>query len=157
MAEKKFMRTSSTTKGYFEEKERWVQLDDFGNVVGEPKEVNVLIKETSRSGFMITYLASLVGMIDTLGNKKMKVVKYILSHMDSNNKLSETEHEIAENSGVSRATVHETLKLLRDANFIAQKTGTVMLSPKIAHKGNAQRERYLMTKFFELESRDKKN
>lgn len=137
-------------KAYFAETERWVRVDRNNQPIGEPQDVNVLVKEISRSGFMITYLADLVSLIDTIGNKKMKVVKYILSHMDSNNKLSETTEEIAEHCGVSRMTVHETLKLLENAQFIARKTGTVMLSPKIAHKGNAKREHYLMTKFYEI-------
>lgn len=145
------MKVRRTTKAYFEQTERWIKLDEQGNPIGEPQDVNVLVKEVARTGFMITYLSDLVGMIDTIGNKKMKVVKYILSHMDSNNKLTETEMEISKGSGVSRATVHETLKLLSDVNFIARKYGTIMLSPKIAHRGNARREHYLMTKFYELD------
>lgn len=135
---------------YFAENERWVRVDLNGNMIGEPQEVNVMVREISRSGFMITYLADLVNLIETIGNRKMKVVKYILTHMDSNNKLSETTTEIAEHCGVSRMTVSETLKLLTDAQFIARKTGTIMLSPKIAHKGNAQREHFLMMKFYEI-------
>lgn len=145
------MRKKKQTKAYFEQTERWVKLDEQGNPIGDPQDVNVLVKEVARTGFMITYLSDLVGMIDTIGNKKMKVVKYILSHMDSNNKLTETETEISVHCNVSRATVHETLKLLNDVHFIARKYGTIMLSPKIAHRGNAKREHYLMTKFYELD------
>lgn len=142
--------SKSKLKAYFEDTERWVRVDNNGNPIGEPQDVNVLVKEVSRSGFMITYLADLVAMIDTIGNKKMRVIKYILSHMDSNNKLSETTEELANHCEVSRQTVHETLKLLENANFIARKTGTIMLSPKIAHKGNAKREHFLMTKFYQI-------
>lgn len=145
------MGSAKKTKAYFEQTEHWVKVDQEGNVIGEPQEVNVLVKEVTRSGFMITYLADLVAMIDTIGNKKMKVVRYILSHMDSNNKLTETEAEIAVHCGVSRATVNETLRLLTDVHFIARKYGTIMLSPRIAHRGNAKREHYLMTKFYELD------
>lgn len=145
------MKTIKQTKAYFEQTERWAKVDQSGNIVGEPQEVNVLVKQVARTGFMITYLADLVGMIDTIGNKKMKVVKYILSHMDSNNKLTETEQEISDHCGVSRATVHDTLKMLSDVHFIARKQGVVMLSPRIAHRGNAKREHYLMTKFYELD------
>ena len=75
--------------------------------------------------------------------------------MDSNNKLSETVREIAKGSKCSLQTVQETLVLLEKCGIIARKTGTVMLSPKIAHKGNSKRERFLMTKFTEIkESND---
>lgn len=80
----------------------------------------------------------------------MQVVKYILQKMDSNNKLSETVREIATGSGCSLQTVNDTLKVLENCGIIARKTGTVMLSPKLIHKGNAARERFLMTKFYEV-------
>lgn len=143
-------RETKTAVAYLEQSERWVQVDSDGKPVGAPKEVDVVIKKISRNGFMITYLGSLVQMLDALGGKKMQVVKYILQNMDSNNKLSETTKEIAKNSGASRATVSETLRLLEKVGFIARKIGTVMLSPKIVHKGSAKKERYLLTKFNEL-------
>ena len=141
------MKTTKKTKAYFEETEKWVRVDKDGNKIGEPKEVNVLVKEISRNGFAITYLGELVRLIDTIGNKKMKVVKYLLKKMDSENKLVETIREIAEHCEVSTRVVNDTLKMLEETGFVARKTGCVMLSPKIAHKGNASRERYLMTKF----------
>ncbi|WP_259653078.1 replication/maintenance protein RepL, partial [Bacillus sp. BML-BC060] len=45
-------------------------------------ETDEIIKKTPRNGFMITYLTAIVQLIDSLGNKKMQVVKYILENMD---------------------------------------------------------------------------
>lgn len=136
---------------YVQNEEYYVQVDSDGTpITGEVKRVDVVIKEIPRAGFSITYLSSIVQMIDAVGNRKMAVVKYLLSHMDSNNKISETEQEIANHSGISRQTVHDTLVLLESAGVIARKSGTVMLSPKLVHKGNAARERMLMTKFVEI-------
>lgn len=128
--------------------EYWLRVDKDGNVIdNEIKSVDVIVKEIPRTGFAITYLATIINMIDAIGNRKMKVVKYILSHMDSNNKLSETVREIAEGAGVSLQTANDTLKILEEIGIVARKVGTVMLSPKLVHKGNAQRERMLLTKF----------
>lgn len=133
------------------DKEYYQQINpDTGEVIGEIITADVLIKEVPRSGFAITYLSTIINMIESIGNKKMQVVKYVLQKMDSNNKLSETVREIAEGSNCSLQTVHETLKLLEQAGIIARKTGTVMLSPKLIHKGNSKRERFLMTKFREI-------
>lgn len=135
--------------------EYWLRVDREGNVIdNEIKTVDVVVKEIPRTGFAITYLATIINMIDAIGNRKMKVVKYILSNMDSNNKLSETVREIAAGAEVSVQTVNETLKILESIGIIARKTGTVMLSPKLVHKGNAQRERLLLTKFREIRERD---
>lgn len=133
------------------ENEYYIQVDEKGTpLTGEIKKVDVLFKEVPRSGFAITYLTTIVSMIENLGNKKMQVVKYILQNMDSNNKLTETVREISRNSGCSYQTVHETLIILESCGIVARKTGTVMISPKLIHKGNAQRERFLMTKFKEV-------
>lgn len=133
------------------ESEYWLRCDENGNLLDkEVKKVDVLIKEVPRVGFAITYLSTVIQMIESIGNKKMQVVKYILGKMDSNNKLVETVREIAKNSKCSLQTVNDTLKILESCGIIARKTGCVMLSPKLVHKGNAQRERLLMTKFFEM-------
>lgn len=123
-----------------------------GEIVGDIIVADIAVKEVPRSGFAITYLATIVQLIDNIGNKKMQVVKYVLQKMDSNNVLIETIREIAKNSGTSLQTVNETLRILEGAGIIARKSGAVMLSPKLIHKGNAKKERYLMTKFFEIKN-----
>lgn len=135
------------------EQEYWLRVNEDGSPVdAEVKKVDVVVKEIPRQGFAITYLSSIVQMIDAIGNKKLTVVKYILEHMDSNNKLTETASEIAKHTGISRVTVGETLRLLETVGVIARKVGVIMLSPKLVHKGNAKRERYLLTVFKELQN-----
>ncbi len=133
------------------EQEYYQQIDpDTGEIIGDIKKVDVVIKEVPRTGFAITYLASIINLIDSIGNKKMQVVKYVLKNMDSNNILLQTVREVAEGCGCSVQTVNDTLKLLSDTGIIARKTGAIMLSPKLVHKGNARKERYLMAKFVEI-------
>lgn len=133
------------------EQEYYQQVNpDTGEVVGEIRRVDVIVKEVPRTGFAITYLSTIINMIDSIGNKKMQVVKYILQKMDSNNLLLQTVREIAAGCGCSLQTVNDTLRTLEACGVIARKTGAVMLSPKLVHKGNAKREKYLMTKFFEI-------
>lgn len=125
---------------------------DTGEIIGDVIVADVAIKEVPRVGFAITYLSTIVQLIDNVGNKKMQVVKYVLQKMDSNNILIETVREIAKNAGVSLQTVHSTLQILEGAGIIARKSGVIMLSPKLAHKGNAKKERYLMTRFYQIKT-----
>lgn len=135
------------------EQEYYQQVNpDTGEYIGEVKRVDVVIKEVPRTGFAITYLSSIINLIDSIGNKKMQVVKYVLKNMDSNNILLQTVREVADGCGCSVQTVNDTLKLLEQAGIIARKTGAIMLSPKLVHKGNARKERYLMAKFVEINS-----
>ena len=54
----------------------------FNKETGEYEEIgnaDTFVKPIGRTEpFMITYLAEIINLIDTLGNKKMQVVKYIL-------------------------------------------------------------------------------
>lgn len=131
----------------------WVKLDSEGRPTGEVKEVDEFEAslDTRRNGFMITYLGSIVSLIDKLGTKKMQVVKYILENMSkSENTLIITTAELAAKAKVSKPVVLETLQILEDAKLISRKTGAIMLSAKLMHRGNENKERYLMTKFTEF-------
>ncbi|HBC2031739.1 replication/maintenance protein RepL [Clostridium perfringens] len=98
--------------------------------------------------FMITYLAEIINLIDNLGNKKMKVVKYILNNMSkSDNILLTTNRELASKAGVGINTVTETLKVLEKANIIQRRTGAIMISPKLLNNKKAKGEAIMMTKY----------
>ena len=126
--------------------ERWQNLE-----TGEIIEATEVIKKVERNGFMITYLSAIINLIDSLGNKKMQVVKYILKNMEkSNNTLIITTQELAEKSGVSKPIVIETLKTLEDAGIIKRRTGAIMIHSDLVHKGSANKEKALLTRFQEF-------
>ena len=118
---------------------------------GEIIEASEIIKKVERNGFMITYLSAIINLIDNLGNKKMQVVKYILKNMEkSNNTLIITSRELAEKSGTSLQTVTDTLKTLEDAGIIKRRTGAIMIHSDLIHRGSANKEKALLTRFEEF-------
>ena len=128
-------------------KSKWKNLE-----TGEIIETDEIVKKTGRNGFMITYLSAIIQLIDSLGNKKMQVVKYILDKMDkSTNTLIITTQELADKSQVSKKTVIETLKTLEDAKIIARRTGAIMIHSNLIHRGNENKEQYLLARFKEFE------
>ncbi|WXR63124.1 replication/maintenance protein RepL (plasmid) [Peptostreptococcaceae bacterium AGR-M142] len=137
---------------------KWIQLDENNKPTGEVKIVDEFEAEldTRRNGFMITYMTAIISLIEKLGTKKMAVVKYIFENMSkSENTLIITTRELSEKSKVSKPVVIETLKILEDANLISRKTGAIMLSAKLMHRGNQNKERYLMTKFSSFKDKEK--
>ena len=126
--------------------ERWQNLD-----TGEIIETDSVTKEVGRSNFMITYMTYMLDLFDLLGTKKMQVVRYIFKHMDvGSNTLIITTNELASKAGVSKPVVIETLKLLEENQLITRRVGSLMLNPKIIHRGSNQKEKYLLTKFKEF-------
>ena len=117
---------------------------------GEKITFNQIIKKTSGNEFMITYLSTMINLIDRLGNKKMQVVKYILVNMDkSTNTLIITTRELSNKTKVSKPVVLDTLKILEDAKIIARRTGSIMIHSDLVHRGNEKKEKYLLVRFEE--------
>ena len=119
-------------------------------ITGEKITFNQIIKKTSGNEFMITYLSTMINLIDRLGNKKMQVVKYILENMDkSTNTLIITTRELSNKTKVSKPVVLDTLKILEDAKIIARRTGSIMIHSDLVHRGNEKKEKYLLVRFEE--------
>lgn len=149
------------TKTIYQGKEMWIKLDpqafaENGEIatIGDPIIADASITKVERQGFEITYLSYLLNIFDKLGGMKYHVFKYIIEHKSSDNVLVITNRELAKKCNVSTKTVSETIKLLRENNLIATRTGAIMLLPKVAHRGKAGREQYLMHKFEEFSADD---
>ena len=115
---------------------KFVGQDEWVNKrTGEVRTIDEFERTTGRTErFMITYLAEIISLIDSLGNQKMKVVKYLLTHMDkSTNTLIITTKELAKKSDVGYNTVIETLKTLDAAGIIQRRTGAVMINPRLVN------------------------
>lgn len=147
------------TKTIYQGKEMWVQVDpqalqETGEIrtVGEPVVADASITKCDRNGFEITYLAYLFDVFDQLGGQKYKVFKYIMEHKSADNTLIISQRELADKCGVGTQCVNSALKLLKEKGLIATRTGAIMVLPKIAHRGKAGREQFLMHKFEEFGS-----
>lgn len=129
--------------------EKWCKIDTKTGEIIEEREIDTFEKEVGRDEpFMITYLAEIINLIDTLGNKKMQVVKYILKHMSkSENTLIITTRELAEKCKVSKPVVLDTLKQLESVNIIQRRTGAIMITPKLVNNKKAKGEAIMMTKY----------
>ena len=133
----------------YEGRSLWAKLDPITRQpTGEVKEVDEFQKDVNpnaRHGFMITYLSEVISLIDKLGNQKMKVVKFILEHMDKrSNVLIMTVKEITKKSGIGYNTVIDTLRILDNAGIIQRRTGAIMLSPKLMNNRTGGGEASMM-------------
>ena len=131
----------------------WQKVNPATGEILEEKTVDEFTRETGRKEhFMITYLAEIIKLIDNLGNKKMKVVKYILKEMSkANNTLVITTHELARKSEVGYNTVIETLKILDNAGIIQRRTGAIMINPRLMNNKTKQGEAAMLIKFHQFD------
>lgn len=118
-------------------------------IISEPVIAPEITNNVPRGGFEIAYLASICDILDKLGNKKIKVLQYLLKNKDGQNCLNITQAELCAKVGCSRQIVYETIKMLTDAGALTKKGTVYRLSPRVIVKGDAQREGYIMQKFVE--------
>lgn len=127
----------------------WQKVNTATGAIEEERTVDEFERPVGRSErFMITYLAEIISLIDSLGNQKMKVVKFVLQNMSkSDNVLLTTTKELAKKSGVSEKTAIETLKILDNAGIIQRRTGAIMVSPKLVNNKTVNGEATMMVKY----------
>lgn len=103
-----------------------------------------------RSNFAILYPLQFYGLINSVGNKKMEVISYIIRHMSADNVLIATSAQIAKKANVSKNTVDRTLQALEKANLIRRKPGIIMLNPQLINRKHKPGEFRLMVKYDEI-------
>lgn len=142
------------------ERKAYIEIDlkhlrETGEVitVGDPFLAPTITSKVPRGKFEITYTGELFGILQKLGNKKIEVFSYILAKKDGNNCVNATNTQLAEQTGISRKTVIETMKILSDSGLIERNNSVIMISPQLMVKGNQQREAYLMRKYVETSQR----
>ena len=114
---------------------------------GEKIEARTVFKQVERKDFEIVYLSYVCDLFDKLGGKKYQILKYLLANKDYNNIVLATVRKLAEECHVSTATVNTALKLLKELNVIATKTGAIMINPRLLNRGSAKKEEFLLHKF----------
>jgi DNA-binding Lrp family transcriptional regulator len=115
---------------------------------GEEIEVQTIYQDAKDSNFVKIWLAHLLMGLEELGNKKIKVLIYLLENrIVSHNIIAKTLQEIATETGVSYPTVSETIHILERRNLIKRKTGVIYLSPSMIFKGSHDNRMRIMYEF----------
>ena len=113
---------------------------------GEVQEFDVIEQTEKDFNFDKLWLGHILNSLDIIGNKKIKVLNWLLSNKNSQNQIIGTQRAIAEKTDVSTPVVTETIGMLIQSNLLKKVQGGVyMLNPDILFKGgNRQRLNILM-------------
>jgi len=104
---------------------------------GEDLEMPTFVKTAGDAGFHKVWLNEILDLVDEVGNQKMKVLMWLLSHADSQNRIFASWHEISEGTGVGRTTISALLGKLKEADVIIRVRPSVWrLNPDVIFKGD---------------------
>lgn len=114
---------------------------------GQRIQAKTILKPVKRDNFEILYLSYMCDLFDKLGGKKYKVLKYILENKDYNNVILTSIRDLSIKCEVSKQTVAETLRILKNLGIITTRLGAIMLNAKFMNNGTINKENYLIHKF----------
>jgi len=121
---------------------------------GEVEDFQVISIEERDAHFTKIWLGHLMQALGELGNAKIKVLKYLLEKRDyATNMITKTYEEIAQEVGVSRVTVINTMKILIDADIVIRKKGTrgvLFLNPAVVFQGTHKRRMKILYDYREM-------
>lgn len=120
---------------------------------GEVIECQVIQVEDRDFNFHKIWLGHIIQALDAVGNQKIKVINFILENMDThNNQLIMSQRKIAEKSNVSYAIVNQTIKALKEADFLQEVVkGVYQVNPNTVFKGGYNARMNVMYQYNEVQ------
>lgn len=105
-----------------------------------------IYKQVDSDDFVKMHTYMLLEMLGILRSKQADVVYFLLDNVEfSKNLVIGTYDEIAEKTGISRATVAKTMALLAEHGLIAKvRNGLYQISPALLYKGDSRRRAYIV-------------
>ncbi|HDR7214965.1 replication/maintenance protein RepL [Heyndrickxia sporothermodurans] len=103
---------------------------------GEIVEMNVTEIEERDANFHKIWLGHVMESLDIIGNKKVKILQFIINNMNKENQFLYTYSMIEKETNISRATIAETMTSLQSADFLKKvKNGHYEINPDVIFKG----------------------
>lgn len=106
----------------------------------EVENFEVIQMEDRDFNFEKIWLAHILEAIDSIGNKKLRVVRYLLENRSKNNNIIlGTIRSIAKDCGVGTQCVQTTIAALIESNFMTRiQQGAYQINPAIIFKGRSK-------------------
>lgn len=124
---------------------------------GEVEQFNVINTYDTDFNFEKIWLSHILDSLEIIGNKKIKVLNWLLENKNNDNLIIATHRKIAEKSNVSYPIVNQTMKALVASNALKkQQDGVYMLNPDFMFKGHNKKRMNLLLRFNQIEDIEQK-
>lgn len=132
------------------------EKDYIDPVTGELQTMNVISVENRDFNFHKIWLGHIIQCLDLIGNKKIKVINFILENINYENKLCMSRRVISEKSGVCLRTVQETMQSLMKINLVQMHgLGVYRINPNMIFKGEHKQRMNILIEYKKEETRNK--
>ena len=115
---------------------------------GELSKMQVISIEERDANFHKIWLGHIVQALDLIGNKKIKIVNYLMENLNSDNMFLKTQREVAKNLNISIQTVSRTFRALQESDFMRQpRNGIYQINPNIIFKGGKEKRLNILLQY----------
>ncbi len=125
---------------------------------GEIIEAQTLAREVKGDvdvGFEKLWVGHILEAVQEVGNAKMQVLFWLIRNKDKGNMVRGSVTEIAEKTGVGRATVARLMTALRRASVVQlEYGGRWLLNPAVVFKGSHSRRMNVLIRYKSMEQRE---
>ena len=125
------------------------------NRTGEYEDFEVIRMEDTDFDFEKLWLGHLLAAIDEFSNQKMKILAHLLKKREkANNTVIATVSDLCQQTGISRPTIIETLKILEKNGVIRRKTGVIFINPSVVFRGSHSNRMRILLDYSRIETKE---
>lgn len=123
---------------------------------GESKTMNVISCENQDFNFHKVWLGHIIQCLDLIGNKKVKVINFVLENLNYENKLCMSSSKISKETEICLKTVKTTMKILTDNQIIHRiQNGVYRVNPNMIFKGQHKQRMNILIEYSKEVTKDK--
>ena len=125
---------------------------------GEIIETVVIEKNVEQDfNFHKVWIIDIMNIIGEMGNKKIKIIEYILDKMNKDNIVYFTYSKLEKEVCVSRPVIVNTIKGLIEKNFMKRiQTGVYQVNPNLVVKGSTGKRINLLIQYKNIDNKEGK-
>ena len=125
---------------------------------GEIIETVVIEKNVEQDfNFHKVWIIDIMNIIGEMGNKKIKIIEYILDNMNKDNIVYFTYSKLEKDIRVSRPIIVNTIKSLIEKNFMKRiQTGVYQVNPNLVVKGSTGKRINLLIQYKNIDNEEGK-
>lgn len=115
---------------------------------GELHRMNVMEIDERDAHFQKLWVGNILSAVDELSSKRLKIVLWLVEESARHrNLIPMTVRQMAEELGISTATISRTLKILEKHDIIRRETGRIWMNPSVVYKGGKSGRMEILTRY----------
>ena len=145
--------SSNTTKTGTDKKVQVNERELVDPQTGETVQVKQIVERSKDANFQKMFMMHILDALDEVTTKKFDVVMHLLEEKNNQNLIISTHKQIAKEINASPTTVSNTMKILKEKNFLTMiNKGVYRINPNMIFKGGHNQRMDVLRTYYKEKS-----